>query len=261
VRGTTSPAGGYWPNTTLTDIMEQTPATWMDNAVPGWRDRTYSDYLMRTTPAEWWSMMYPTLAGSTRRQSHQRHSPHHHGRDCGCRGRDHDHACGCHDCAPAPCECDDCKCHDCARAPCECDCCIGDVDITVYTRVGEERVVPIMIENEWRRERSIKLELSKWTTRAGNPAPVETVQLEPTEFTLEPCGRKEVTLVIKVSAPAPVKGEKAEPGEEHRDVDACLVVTSDLRLEGCEHRPVRIAAAILPRYCDPCRVACGCGCC
>ncbi len=284
MKATTSPASGHWTNTTLSDVMEQSPATWMDTAVPGWRNRTYGDYFLRTSPADWWSMMYPTLAGRTQpaprrhphhHPDHHRHDHHHHDRerDCGCHEHDHRHHddCGCHehdhhhhdDCGCHEHHHRDCGCHDCAHASCECECCIGDVDITVYTRVGEERVVPMVIENERRRESRIKLELSNWTTRAGNPAPVETVRLEPVEFTIEPCGSKEVTLAIKVAAPhvVPVEGEGREPTEEPRDVDACLVVTADMRLEGCDHRPVRIAAAILPRYCDPCRVGCGCSCC
>ena len=231
-------------------------------------------------------MMYPSAVPPSRlgtpmrhRERHRRHwtshrhetHRHHHARHCGCGCAEHrEHDCGCHGHHDEP-----CRCHDCAKASCECFCCIGDVDIVVYTRMGEQRVVPLEVENERRRESKIRLELSNWTTRSGNPAPVETVSLEPAEFTIEPCEKKRVTLVLKVD-PVPTDkanpaGAKAKPpaakaggdqgAELPADVDNCLVVTADLRLEGCEHRPVRIAAAILPRYCEPVRVGCGCGCC
>jgi hypothetical protein len=132
---------------------------------------------------------------------------------------------------------------------------VGDVDLVVYTRTGEQRVVPIAIQNERRRESAMTLELSGWSTRGGNPAPVSTVSLEPQQFTLAPCAEQNVTLVIKV------EGGVGGRENETRDVDACLVARADLRLLGCEHRPVRIAVAILPRDCDPFRIDCGCACC
>jgi hypothetical protein len=126
------------------------------------------------------------------------------------------------------------------------------VDVVVYTRVGEQRVVPIAVTNERRRERTISLELSSWTTPGGNAGPVDTVLLEPREFTLAPCGEQHVTLVIKAGA---------ADRENLADVDSCQVITADLRLVGCDHRSVRIAVAILPRFCDPYWISCGCTCC
>jgi hypothetical protein len=245
-----------WTNMSASDLMNVTPATWMDAALPGWRDRSYGDYL-RATPADWMSMMYPSMSGGTqpgtrRRHWQHRHHEHHHRHRGGC-------DCGCHEHRHGDCEHRHHRehgCHDCG-CDCECCCCIGDVDIVVYARVGEQRVVPIVVENEHRRESDVRLELSEWTTRAGNAAPVQTVVLEPTEFKLAPCGRENVTLALRVEAAA---GEQRE-GEAPKDVETCLVATADLRLLGCEHRPVRIAVAIVPRYCDPCRIACGCCCC
>jgi len=46
-----------------------------------------------------------------------------------------------------------------------------------------------------------------------------------------------------------------------RDIDDCRVFYADLRVEGCEMRPVRIALALLPRDCAGFRVNCGCNCC
>jgi hypothetical protein len=169
---------------------------------------------------------------------------------------------------PRGCRCRECverECGRCGPEPCECICCIGDVDLVVYTRVGEQRVIPIVVENERRREKSISVELSPWRTRGGGATPVDTVSVEPKSFTLPPCGEREVVVVARVRAPEAAASTQAvnvpEGQREPRDVDACLVVTADLALVGCDHRPIRIAIAILPRDCDSFRIPCGCACC
>jgi len=247
---------------TLSDWMAATPSDLMEQAMPGYGD------LLRTLPTQWWSRMYAPYLGqiggpATQPQpGYQLYGRVRHHRDCDC---------GCHD--------DERHeghhghhrqhgCSHCGHEPCECLCCIGDVDLAVYTRVGEQRVVPIVVENERRREKEIKLELSGWTTRGGNEAPVETVFIEPTELTLAPCSEQEVTLVVRVrpkqqqqTGDAP-KDDVAVSERAHlTDVDSCDVATADLRLVGCDHRAIRIAVAILPRDCDPFRVGCGCTCC
>jgi hypothetical protein len=45
------------------------------------------------------------------------------------------------------------------------------------------------------------------------------------------------------------------------DVDQCEVYYADLRVEGCDMRPVRLAVAVLPRDCESHPINCGCGCC
>ena len=242
--------------------------TWMDMTPSDWLEMAYGDVL-RTPASELMGNVYyarpragggptwtmpapppfpvpppmrgPRWGGRLRFQRDQRHQ---HG--CGC---------GCHD-APCP------RCND---DPCQCACCIGDVDFAVYTRVGEQRVIPIVVENERRRDKDIKVELSTWSTRSGKPAPVETLDLDPREFTLGPCEQRKLTLIVRVRA----DDEKNQAGQANRkegerqlpDVDDCVVAIADLRLEGCDHRPIRIALAILPRDCDPYTVTCGCGCC
>jgi hypothetical protein len=248
---------------TLSDWMDATPSDWMERPMPGWQGRSYGD-LFRTSPSEWWSMMYAPFSGQptatptrqpSRRHGHHEHHQHHHDCACGCHDDEHghEHHHHHHDCA------------ECGPTQCECICCLGDVDIAVYTRVGEQRVVPIAVENERRREKTIALELSSWTTRGGNAGPVDTVLLEPKAFTLAPCSEQQVTLVVKVGAANQSEGKPAKKPADDResltDVDSCQVVTADLRLVGCDHRAVRIAVAILPRDCDPCRVSCGCTCC
>lgn len=260
MNATKSRTRGDWTNATVSDWIESTPSDWMDQAMPGWRDWSYAD-LLRTSPSEWMTRMYSPWSAQTpwpaMRPAHRTHRRrrHHHHWDCGCdedeRAEHHRH----HECC------------DCGRERCECFCCLGDVDLAVYSRVGDRRVVPIAVENERRREQAITLELSEWTTRGGNPGAVHTDLLEPKSFTLAPCGEQDVVLVVDVRPPDQGTGEQsdvaAEEGQRRRlpDVDRCEVVTADLRLVGCDRRPVRIAVAILPRDCDPYRVTCGCTCC
>jgi hypothetical protein len=184
------------------------------------------------------------------------------------------------------CECEDChdyrrrshhhphdRCRRCGSDSCECYCCIGDVDLAVYAYSGEQRVIPIRVENERHREKQITLELSQWTTAGGRAGVVDTIRLEPQTFTLAPCGEQNVTLVVGIAedqtggdqpggnVDTPGSTDNPDQPRQRRDVDQCLVVTADLRLVGCDHRPLRIAVAILPRGCDPHRVSCGCACC
>jgi hypothetical protein len=150
-----------------------------------------------------------------------------------------------------PCECDDCNCH--------CTCCVCDVDLVVYTRLGERRVVPIEIENTRSRDREVKLDISTFTTRGGKPAPVTVGFAGEIDFTIPPCSRKRATLVVDVGG-----AELAGKGGKDRvlpDVDDCLVAVGDLRVDGCDIRPVRIAVAILPRDCSAYEIECGCCCC
>jgi hypothetical protein len=154
-----------------------------------------------------------------------------------------------------PCGHDDCNCH--------CTCCIGDVDLAVYTRAGERRVVPVRIENTRRREREVKLTVSDFTTRGGRAVPVNVSIAGAADFTLAPCAEQEATLLVDVSraGDGDDKSEEEKARGKLRDVDECLVALGDLRLEGCDVRPVRIAVAVVPRDCSPYEIDCGCACC
>ena len=167
--------------------------------------------------------------------------------------------------------CDCGHCPDCAPDVCHCLCCIGDADLVIYARLGEQRVVPIEIENSRRREREIRLELSGWSTRRGKPAEgIVSAIFPPTEFTLGPCQRHETILVVGSTGAAQdtmaalKKATEAQRDDDIPrlpDVDECEVFYADLRVEGCEIRPIRIALALLPRDCDPYQIECGCHCC
>ena len=258
-----------WMNMATSGWTGMPPSDWMNRAFPG-LNRSYSDW-MNMKPSDWWAMMSPTgmrpgawtPAGEGERYG--RGAYHRHGPDCECED--------CRDYSQAPGRRHDQEgCRGCGSDSCDCYCCLGDVDLAVYALLGEQRVVPIVVENERHREAQISLELSAWTTSGGATAPVETLLLEPKTFTLPSCGEQKITLVVRVLDQGQ-GGEKAtedsqagaagdavgqrQPG----DVDTCRVATADLRLVGCDHRPLRLAVAILPRSCDPYRVSCGCACC
>lgn len=253
-----------WMNMAPSDWMAMTPADWMNRTFAMW-DKSYGDY-MKTRPSDWWARMsapYQPYMGVREapvrdveyRRQHTSYREYDQDYETGKERRQRD------------------SCRRCGRDDCECYCCIGDVDLAVYSRVGEQRVIQIVIENDRHRDKDVTLELSEWTTRGGKVAPVETVLLEPKAFTIPACGEQKVTLVVKIgvqrTGPDNQKKEETSAGTTDKarsdiplpDVDDCLTATSDLRLVGCDNRPLRIAVAILPRDCDPYRVNCGCTCC
>jgi hypothetical protein len=175
-------------------------------------------------------------------------------------------ACTCEDRQPA-CDCG-CDSRSCDGA-CTCCCCVGDVDLVVNSRLGERRVVPLVIENSSRREREVELELSDWAPRGGaSQARVTAMLLHPLKFTLAACAEETLTLVITSSTADNANNldmdnrDAAEPGANRLvDVDTCQVFTADLRVKGCDLRPIRIAVSLLPRDCEPYVIDCQCGCC
>lgn len=189
------------------------------------------------------------------------------------RGRKRRHDCGC----------DDGDCDGCHHDNCHCRCCITDADLVVHARLGEGRVVPLTIENPRSRERQVRLELSNWTARSGSPANVTGIILPPTEFTLGPCSEREVVIGVQVGfresdatraeanrepfstdaglARMAERVSNADARGRLPDVEHCEVYYADLRAEGCDIRPIRIAAVVLPRDCDAHPIDCGCGCC
>ena len=183
-----------------------------------------------------------------------------------------------------------CGCPTCLPDPCNCKCCVTDADLVIEGRVGERRIVPIVIENKWRREREVELELSDFS-KVADGITITAAIVGPTKFTLAPCGQQEVILVVNYTtagltpapppAPAPTPNTPAgkaaaaaqaaagtrdgndtiPPGRELPDVDRCIVAYADLRVKGCDLRSIRIAVAVLPRTCEPFVVDCGCSCC
>lgn len=167
------------------------------------------------------------------------------GPDCGCGGESEP----CSDCGPSSNDC--------------CSCCIGDVDLVVYTRLGETRVVPVEIHNPRRREREVEIQLSDFATRGGKPAGVTAQVIGAGKVTIEACGTHELIIVTQVRPvdQPDVQGLPRDADDRIPEVDDCVVAVADLRIVGCDTRPVRIAVAIRPRRCDAYQVACQHECC
>ena len=212
--------------------------------------------------APWYGWGRQQPAG-THTHGHQHGHGHKAGCGCGCHdqghghGHDHghDHGCGCghgHSSGCGSCRADDCH----------CQCCIGDdLDLVVYARLGERRVIPVTLTNERRREREVTLELSDFTTKGGRalPFPVTGTIAGESTFTLAPCEERAVVIQVASEADTPVTND--QPGRAV-DVDDCLVAVADLRVTGCDIRcPIGIGVVLLPRDCDTFHLSCGCGCC
>jgi hypothetical protein len=155
-----------------------------------------------------------------------------------------------------------CGCPSCQSDPCQCNCCVSSADLVVEARLGEQRIVPVIIENHWRRERDITLELSSWTQPSADVTVTGAV-VTPTTLTLAPCGQTIVVLRIDVgpTAPAPDPAGNNEQQRVLPDVSRCEVSYADLRITGCDLRSIRIAVAVMPRDCDAYTVDCDCACC
>ena len=127
----------------------------------------------------------------------------------------------------------------------------------------------LIIENHWRRERDIELELSSWTKNLQG-VQVEAEILGQLAFTLAACGEAQVVLGVTIRQATSEVGSDATANTAERapegrgdipDVDGCAVSYADLRIKGCDLRSIRIAVAVLPRECDAYIVDCHCGCC
>lgn len=148
----------------------------------------------------------------------------------------------------------DCDCHD---DWCSCQCCIQDADLVVYASAGERRVIEFCVENCRKRSRDITVELSNWQSRGGKNIDFQSSFASPTSFTLEACATRCITLLVDIGVP----GTDDDSANRFPDVDDCLVAYADMRIEGCDIRPVRLAIAVLPRDCQAYDIDCCCGCC
>jgi len=177
--------------------------------------------------------------------------------DCGCgqwpwhgyAGHPWHHDCGCHG---------DHHGHD-----CHCSCCISCADAVEYVHCGEQRLIPLLFENDTRRERDVKLELGAFATASGQELGWEASFSE-TAFNLPPCGRRTVLLRVNVDC-GRLAGQQppAGAGDANRlpSVDECKVGYATVRAEGCLVRPLVVAVAVLPNDCGAHKAPCGCGCC
>ncbi len=133
-----------------------------------------------------------------------------------------------------------------------CSCTARDADLVLVARVGERRVVPLVVHNEWRRERPITIGVSAF--RPCDPC-AEDVEIAVTtqphgEFVLPPCSRTVIDVIVALS----------DKNREQAPLTRCTTVYGDISTDGCA-RPVRLAVVVLPRDCDAHEIdCCGCGC-
>jgi len=150
---------------------------------------------------------------------------------------------------------DPCGC-GCREDDCHCQCCIGKADLVVYAYPGERRLIPMVIENSIRREREVTLELSGFDNARKCAVTVFGSLMGEKTITLAPCSEHEVVVAIQIGEANP-NSTTGTPGR----VEDCCVQYADLRITGCDIRPVRIAVAVRPFDCDRYTIDCACGCC
>lgn len=163
--------------------------------------------------------------------------------------------------------------HDCGCHHHECECCIRCADVVEYARCGELRRIPVKFENETRRQRDVKLEISPFLTDTGQDLGWEAA-LSQTGFTLAPCGHQTVLIGVRVecgdTSTNPTTGTNPTVANNPTATDtrqtvgtvkSCKVGYATLRGDGCIVRPLVIAVAVLPDHCGAHHADCGCGCC
>lgn len=293
----------------LREGLTQAAARWLDETTTAWEDwsTAWSRSWTRAAEAGADAAAGVTASWLSGRGGHgpchddppdrmhpdeDRHG-HRHTQWCGHRhGHRHTQGCGHgHSCVERRCRC----CRD------ECSCCVPEADVVVRMRAGELRIVPFRIDNRWRRERPVSIEVGPWH-RCDGPALAVTAELEQDALTLPPCTDAVVRLAVSArAAPARVRtrapeeaaspddlgeaapedtlGNAAEPllGHESGALGAGTTELSTARrkaadVAGCASayadvrfegcgRPVRVALVVLPSTCDPVDIDCGCGCC
>lgn len=236
---------------TAPDLIASLKTGWND-AVQQWWDQS------QTAFDPWkqaWETMAPGVSEQTLGMPSRHHREHEHGREHG-HGDDHAHG---H--AHTPCDCGS-----------RCGCCIPDADIVLHARAGEERVIPFLLRNPWRREREVAVAVGTWHVCEGGRLEVRSEVDAGESLTLQPCENRVVRLGIRVqgicddtkTAKRDTKADpKNGPTDERAfgcDVESCASAYTDVRFEGCA-RPQRVAVVVHPASCDAVELPCDCGCC
>jgi hypothetical protein len=141
-----------------------------------------------------WPSSPPEIRGGHHHGDHHHGDHHHGGGGCGHDHPDHGLRAGCHS---------------------PCDCCVDDADLVVRTRLGESRVVPLTISNEWRRERTVEVEVGEFAAACHEDALVRVAATTRPKgpVTLAPCSRLEVGILLRTAA-VEVPAEKVEATAE-----------------------------------------------
>jgi len=239
------------PTRTAPDLIATLKTGW-DDAVQQWWDQSQA-------ALDPWKQAWDTMAPGVSEQTLGMPSRHHHAHEHG-RGHGHgdDHA---HGHAYTRCDCDS-----------HCGCIIPDADIVLHARAGEERVIPFLLRNPWRREREVAVAVGAWHVCEGGRLEVRSEVDAGESLTLQPCENRVVRLGVRVqgicddatNTKDDTKGDpKSAPTDERRfgcDVESCASAYADVRFEGCA-RPQRVAVVVHPASCNAVELPCDCGCC
>jgi len=222
----------------------------------GWNDAVQQWWDQSQAALDPWKQAWDTMAPGASEQTlgmPSRHHAHEHGR-----GHADDHA---HGHAHTRCDCES-----------HCGCCIPDADIVLHARAGEERVIPFLLRNPWRREREVAVAVGAWHVCEGGRLEVRSEVDAGESLTLQPCENRVVRLGVRVqgicddtkNAKGDTKGDpKNGPTDERRfgcEVESCASAYADVRFEGCA-RPQRVAVVVHPASCNAVELPCDCGCC
>ena len=233
----------------------------------GWNDALQQWWDQSQAALDPWKQAWDTMApvaseqtfGMPRRHHHEHEHEHEHGH-----GEDHAHGQ-----AHTRCDCES-----------RCGCGIPDADIVLHARAGEERVIPFLLRNPWRREREVTVAVGAWHVCDGGRLEVRSEVDAGESLTLQPCENRVVRLGIRVQGicddttntkgdtkgdtKGNTKGDPTNvPTDERRfgcDVEFCASAYADVRFEGCA-RPQRVAVVVHPASCNAFELPCDCGCC
>jgi hypothetical protein len=251
------------PTRTAPDLISSLKTGWND-AVQQWWDQSQA-------ALDPWKQAWDTMAPGASEQTPGMPSAHQHAHEHG-HAREHEHGRGddhAHEHAHG---------HAHTRCDCEshCGCGIPDADIVLHARAGEERVIPFLLRNPWRREREVAVAVGAWHVCEGGRLEVRSEVDAGESLTLQPCENRVVRLGVRVqgicddttNTKGDTKGDpkgdpKSVPTDEQRfgcDVDFCASAYADVRFEGCA-RPQRVAVVVHPASCNAVELPCDCGCC
>lgn len=163
------------PTRTAPELLTSLTTGWND-AMQQWWDQSQATF------DPWrhaWEAMMPDVAGQTFGMPSGRHHAHGSSSGCGCELA-HEHAdtsCGCGN---------------------PCRCCIPDADVVLHARAGEQRVIPFLLRNPWRREREVTIAVGPWQVCNGGRLEVRSVVDAEESLTLQACETRVVRLGIVV---------------------------------------------------------------
>lgn len=183
------------PTRTAPELLTTLTAGWND-AMQQWWDQSQAAF---DPWRQAWDTMMPGAAGKTIGMPAGRHHAHGSSSGCGCEA---DSGCGCGGRYRHDREHEHEHAHEHADASCGCEelcrCCIPEADVVLHARAGEQRVIPFMLRNPWRREREVTIAVGPWQVCNGGRLEVGSVVDAGESLTLQPCERRVVRLLVLV---------------------------------------------------------------